>query len=160
MPKAAVRVPHLHTEYDPPFDPGIDCSVEPSLTQQNFRDECDINNIMSRYQSTGLLDDCFNSERGSFSDVASAVDYHTAQNLILSAQQVFDELPLKVRRRFNNDAGELLTFLDDPRNRDEAIELGLVNKAAPSPAAGSSDSPLAAGGAKPAAAAGSSPAAS
>ena len=24
----AKRVPRLHTEYDPPVDPGIDCTVE------------------------------------------------------------------------------------------------------------------------------------
>lgn len=145
--------PVVHGPYNPPVDLGIDCSVEPSMTQQNFRDECDINNIMARYQSTGLLDANPLSERGSFSDVASVVDYHTAQNLLLKAREVFEELPLKVRRRFHDDPGELLVFLDDPENRAEAVALGLVNapkEAADAAAAGSTGNPRAAAAAKPA----------
>ena len=123
------RVVRVHTEYDPPVDPGIDCSVEPSQAKQSFRDECDINNIMARYTVTGLLGDDLNDRQGQFADVASSVDYHTAQNIVLQAQEVFNELPSKVRARFR-DPGEFLAFIEDPSNREEAIELGLVSKAA------------------------------
>ena len=36
---------------------------------------------------------------------------------------------MAVRKRFA-DPGELLAFIEDPRNLSEAIELGLVSKAA------------------------------
>ena len=153
------RVPRLHTEYDPPVDPGIDCSVEPSQAKQSFRDECDINNIMARYAVTGLLGDDLNDRQGLFADVASSVDYHTAQNIVLQAREVFNELPLAVRKRFA-DPGELLAFIEDPRNLSEAIELGLVSKAAEgADGAGLPDSPSASAapsGAAPAASQGGS----
>ena len=127
-------VPHVHSEYDPPVDPGIDCSVEPSMTQQCFQGECDINNILSRFQNTGLLPEDMMGD-GRYMDVASAVDYHTAQNIINSAHEVFNELPLKVRRRFNGDPLAFLEFIDNPDNRDEARELGLLKPSEGSPAA-------------------------
>nr|QJB20618.1 MAG: internal scaffolding protein [Microvirus sp.] len=154
MSKAAVVFPVVHSAFNPPADPGVDCSVMPSMTQQNFRDECDINNIMARYQSTGLLDVNLTQERGVFTDVANAVDYHTAQNIILQAREVFSELPAKIRKRFNDDPGLLLAFLDDSSNRDEAIALGLVKapeKAADAAAAGTPGIPRAAAAATAAA---------
>ena len=42
----------VHSEAFLPDDEGIDCSVEESMTQQEFRDECDINVIMRRYDLT------------------------------------------------------------------------------------------------------------
>lgn len=120
------KLPRVYSAFDPAPDAGIDCSVEPSMTQQNFKAECDINNILARYQETGFIDDSLRSEIGQFADIASAVDYHTAQNLISVANEVFLELPLKVRRRFNNNPADFLAFIDDPSNYDEAKALGLL----------------------------------
>ena len=36
-----------------------------------------------------------------FFDVASAVDFHTAQNIVKNAEAVFSELPVAVRKRFH-----------------------------------------------------------
>jgi hypothetical protein len=36
-------------------------------------------------------------------------------------------LPADLRVRFNHDPVELLNFLDNPQNKTEAIQLGLVN---------------------------------
>ena len=41
-------------------------------------------------------------------------------------------LPAQMRSRFNNDPAELLKFIKDPANLDEAVKLGiLVKKEAP-----------------------------
>jgi phage internal scaffolding protein len=61
---------------------------------------------------------------GDFVDVP---DFQTALNLVISAQDEFMKVPADVRARFNNDPGELMAFLEDDKNRDEAIKLGLVN---------------------------------
>jgi phage internal scaffolding protein len=45
----------------------------------------------------------------------------------MDAQYQFDQLPALIRDRFHNDPQEMLAFLNDPNNYDEAIKLGLVN---------------------------------
>lgn len=150
MAKSSRVVPHIFSEFDPPPDPGVDCSVLPSMTQQNFAAECDINNIMKRFEATGLLpDDSLGAPQ--FADVASAGDYHAAQNLIVAANEAFMDLPPKVRKRFSNDPVQFLSFIDSLNSGDEAllneaISLGLLkplDKASGAAPAGPPDSPLA-----------------
>ena len=40
-------------------------------------------------------------------------------------------LPSRVRRRFDNDPAELMEFLADEANREEAVMLGLIEKEEP-----------------------------
>ena len=47
-----------------------------------------------------------------FFDVASAVDFHTAQNIVKNAEAVFSELPVAVRKRFHGSPLEFLSFVD------------------------------------------------
>lgn len=103
----------------------------PSLTQQCFRDECDINNIVAKFISnSGRIDmtayqDYYESN---FADVSGAEDLTSAYQRVFSAQEAFDAMPSKIRQRFGNDPVELLQFLGDERNRVEAIDLGLIPK--------------------------------
>lgn len=39
------------------------------------------------------------------------------------------DLPAKVRSRFENDPQKFLEFCSDPKNRDEAVSLGLIMSA-------------------------------
>lgn len=95
-----------------------------SMTKQSFRDECDINVIMARYQATGVLP-VVQVKEGRFLDVP-VDDYQTAMFKVAEAKSMFAGLPAKVRDRFGNDPGKLLEFLQDDRNVAEARELGLV----------------------------------
>lgn len=108
----------------------------PSMTQQHFKDECDINNIIARYESTGLLTDPFQSSGRmyQFGDYSAVHDYQDSLNYVIEAREMFDSLPSKVRERFNYDPANLLSFLSDESNRSEAILLGLVDPPTPSPA--------------------------
>lgn len=63
-----------------------------------------------------------------YGDFADGSDFQTHMDRIVSAQQQFDSLPAEIRDRFDNDPAELLDFVSDENNRDEAIELGLVPK--------------------------------
>lgn len=97
--------------------------TEPTLAQQHFKDECDVNNIMKKYANTGLLPEV----AGSFYDEAPDVtDYQSLQNYLLDAEDKFMSLPSLIRKRFDNDPGLLINFLNDDNNLDEAIQLGLV----------------------------------
>ncbi|WNK13875.1 MAG: internal scaffolding protein [Microvirus sp.] len=101
---------------------------EPSLAQQHFKDECDINNILRQFNITGLLPESPLSPR--YGDFTGISDYHTAMNRVFAAQDEFDGLPANIRARFNNDPAELIEFLENSDNRPEAEALGLVDKAA------------------------------
>lgn len=116
------------------FDPGIDCSVDPetgdelvSLTKQAFKDECDINNIMRKYERTGVLDHVGMSVP-QYGEYMGSLSYQESLNAILYAQDQFSALPAELRERFGNDPAQLLAFMEDSKNLDEAVKLGLVQK--------------------------------
>ena len=122
-------MPKIHSLYDTPGHPGLKCD-DPSLAQQHFEEEANINNIIARYESTGVLGDPFNpgTTQPMYGDFSSVVDFHTAQNIISHSMQAFEQLPATVRKRFNNDPAQLLEFLEKEENRGEAIKLGLVQE--------------------------------
>lgn len=105
-------------------------STEPTMTQQQFKDESDINNLVDRFLRTGEIPPV--DARAMYGDfVDSPQSYQEALDAVFEAQAGFDALPSKVRQRFNNDPAELLAFLQDSANLDEAIKLGLVEKPEP-----------------------------
>ncbi len=95
-----------------------------SRTKQSFKDETDINAIMARFQKTGMLE-FVNKHEPQYGDV-TALDFQISMESVATAREMFADLPSKVRDRFNNEPAELLEFLDNPDNRDEAVLLGLV----------------------------------
>jgi len=100
----------------------------PGKTLQSFKDECDINRIMNRYQQTGAIDHV-NRAKPRFGDL-EVVDFQTALNTVLDAEQRFAALPSSVRDRFGNDPAALLAFVADAGNLEEAVKLGLVDRPA------------------------------
>ena len=96
---------------------------EPSITQQQFREQADINEIMKKYKKTG--DWPQSVSRGAFMDTTNLPSYQEALDVVRAAESAFIELPAKVRRRFDNNPQELISFLEDPKNNQEAINLGL-----------------------------------
>lgn len=106
----------------------------PSMAQQNFKEECDINNIIARYEQTGVLTDPLQPGRNfEFGDYSAVQDYQDSLNFVIEARQMFDSLPSNLRERFNYDPARLLQFLSDDSNRDEAVRLGLIDPPTPSP---------------------------
>lgn len=110
------RKPYTHLSVKTMFD-------DPSLTQQHLKKASDINYIINKYEKTGVIDNV--KTNGRYID-CSASDYHEACNIALRAEESFMALPANVRKRFRNDPYELLSFLDDPGNRKEAEDLGLL----------------------------------
>lgn len=99
--------------------------TKPSMTKQSHKDECDVNNILKKYSQTGVITHS-NSKQGTYGNFADAQDYQSSLNSLMTAQDNFDNLPAQIRDRFKNDPYELLTFLDNPANKDEAIKLNLL----------------------------------
>jgi len=100
---------------------------EQGRTQQAFADECDINKIMEKHRKTGLIDH-ENTNRGDYSDYIGAPDFHTAQNKLIEAADMFQTVPANIRADFQNDPAKFLDFVQDPENQEALIELGLAKR--------------------------------
>jgi len=99
---------------------------KPSRTQQQFRDECDINNILERFNVTGQLR--VGSVQPEYGDFSGIVDYQSALNAVMAAQDSFLALPAKVRAKFDNDPALFVEFASDEANKDEMKALGLIRE--------------------------------
>lgn len=97
------------------------------MTKQSFKDECDINNIMKKYKNTGMLPEMIKTQPqyGDFSEVS---DYMESMNIVLKAQEQFQNLSADVRNRFQNDPAQFLEFANDPKNGEEMVKMGLATK--------------------------------
>ena len=113
------------TAYGPKRRISLSFPATEGRTKQSFKDECDINTIMRRYAQTGVLEHT-RREQPRYDDV-TGYDYQRAMDIVADARTAFAELPAAIRDRFNNDPGELLDFVQDEENLDEAAELGLVS---------------------------------
>lgn len=114
--------------YDLPPSPGYESDL-PSLTIQSARDEADINAIMARYAKTGVISpDVISRRAGVFADVGKFGDYGTLLDAVCSVQEEFDALNPEIREKFNNSPEELINWLQDSDNYDEAVRYGLVVK--------------------------------
>lgn len=107
--------------------------TDPSMTKQSFKDECDVNNIMRRFNATGVVTHV-NGRRPEFGDFTSVATFQESLNTVIEAESMFAELPAAIRDRFGNDPRQLLEFVADPDNRDEAVTLGIVKAPEPEPA--------------------------
>lgn len=101
-----------------------------SRTKQSMKDECDVNNILKRYQKTGLLP-VATGPGGDYIDVSAVGEYQESLNTVIRAQEAFAALPSGVRARFSNDPAQFLSFVGDPKNADELVKLGLAEKKKP-----------------------------
>lgn len=107
----------------PSIHPGVG-PFEPTLTQQHFKNECDINTVLSRYSETGLMPNHPGSFYGDFSDELS---YQNALDCLQNTRDEFLTLPAIVRANFDNDPGKLIRFVNDPNNLDKFASVGLAN---------------------------------
>ena len=68
--------------------------TEPSMTQQHFKDECDVNNIIDRYTRTGVIPDYLTQvSEGVYGDFSDVGDYMSMQQAIINAKDSFAALP-------------------------------------------------------------------
>ena len=103
------------------FD-GKDCK-----TKQEFKEECQIQNIINKYHKTGMVSHLakHQAQYGDFSKINS---YQDAVMAVLDAEETFKELPANIRTMFKNNPQELLDFVNDDKNYEKAVELGLIAK--------------------------------
>lgn len=105
-------------------------TVGPSLTRQEFAEECDINVLMARYD---------NAVYGGPNnlppppDAMHYVDWTTQPSTLLEymdmmreAERAFMALPAAVRKEFDNDPVQFCDFASDPENLPQMRTWGLA----------------------------------
>lgn len=104
---------------------GITFNPDHGMTKQSFKDECDINQIMAKYQKTGVMNhiNTYGAEYGDY----QAIDFQEAQETIIAGQNMFNDLPSEARKHFENDPAKFMEFVADPDNVEKLRDLGLLN---------------------------------
>lgn len=110
-----------------------------SLTDQSFAKQANINNIVAKYQKTGILG---NGEVGylKYGDVSQTPSLEAAFEAVFRATEAFNCLPATIRKLLDNDPSQLEIWLSDEKNHKIAEDHGLLMKKAVS-----SDSQLSGG---------------
>jgi len=102
----------------------------PSRTKKGMREMVNVNAILRKYRQTGILTHV-SSKDGTYGDFSEIKDFAGALNTVIKAKEQFELLPAEVRSRFGNNPQELIKFLQDPKNVDESVKLGLRVKKEP-----------------------------
>jgi hypothetical protein len=82
---------------------------KPSMTKQEFKDECDVNKVVDHYMKTGHLN-AYDESKALYLDFTKlpSSNYQETLNMIAAASAAFDALPASARERHNNDVGKFL----------------------------------------------------
>lgn len=123
--KMFIRTPYNYDTDAVSESTGLTCNDE-SKTQQQFKDEVDINTIVERFNASGEGPPTMQfPQQEEFMD---AFDFQTSMNVLVKGREAFMELPAKARARFQNDPQQFMEFIHNPENQDEALKLKLIVK--------------------------------
>lgn len=126
MDRPFVRSPYNYNRNAASDAAGLSCP-EPTRTQQQFAEECDINTIVRKFGITGELpSDVRVPQSGDF---VAVQDYQSCMNVIRAAEEAFMEMPAEVRSEFDNDPGKFIAFVENPENLERARKLGIAKPA-------------------------------
>lgn len=102
---------------------------EPTMTVQSEKDNCDINVIMSRYATCGTpLPYRTDGVQPVYADVSELGDYMENFQRCKQAEEMFNNLPSALRKELDNNPANLLSFIQDEKNKERCYEYGLLNK--------------------------------
>lgn len=104
---------------------------EKSMTRQSDAEGADINQIMKRYEKTGVLP--LDTREAVFTDVSAIGSYRDALEVMEKAQEGFLALAPAIREQFLNDPVAFLDFASRPENRAELEKLGVLAAPAAEP---------------------------
>ena len=99
---------------------------EVGRTKSEFKESCDINNMLAKYQQTGNLP--LMKQNPIYGDFSEPTTYQEAQNTLIVAQQQFDGLPSEIRKQFDNDPEQFLEFCNDPKNANQMRKMGILEQ--------------------------------
>lgn len=126
-------LPKMRAGYTP-HDPADYATVnnQPSMTEEAHGDRVNINTIMDKYLRTGIIDHV-NHHQPNYG-IMDGSTYHEQMCAITNANEMFMELPAKVREKFGHDPAKFLDYVDglgegavSREKAAELIELGMIH---------------------------------
>ena len=115
-------MPRFSTQYKYPVYSGrIFC--KPSLTDQSYRQECDIGFMIENYKVNKIPLPTVSVQYG---NSPSADDFMKANEMVAELKTQFESLPSSERDRFGT-VQNYLQFIGNPANLKESYEKGLID---------------------------------
>ena len=117
-------------KFNTPYGDRVRVTADPvgeSLTQQHFKKETDIVEIIKKHDRTGIIE---HVARGvaQYGDYSEVNEYREALDMVNNATANFMSLPADLRKMFDNDPGAFFEFATDPKNEAKMQEMGLAEK--------------------------------
>lgn len=118
----------IYSRYDP-APKAVEVFEKPSLAQQQFAKEADINTIMAKYAKTGVLVDPMVSRRPIIEggDYENVPDLREAYELVFRAEEEFGMLSAHCRDQFGNDPIAYIESFGTPEGIAKLVALGIIN---------------------------------
>lgn len=105
----------------------VEPTGEKSETQQHFKDAQDIN-LMLRPYLPGEVPQSNPSGRQPRFISLTGDSFHEMLIKVQEAQDEFNQLPARLRRRFHNNPEMLIRFCENPDNLPELVKAGIVHR--------------------------------
>lgn len=99
-------------------------SDKPSLTDESFKKECDIDFIISNFVQRGIEPPQHQIEYGK---QFTSEDYMHSMNVLSECKSAYEALPAIEKERFNNSVTNFLDFVSNPDNLRESYEKGYID---------------------------------
>ena len=116
-----------------PYNGRVACSFETtgeSMTQEHFREETEILNIIRRHDRNGVIDH-INKGTSIYGDFSEITDYRDMIHKLREADSAFAQVPSDIRKRFENDPAKFFNFVTDSSNHEALAEMGLALRPEP-----------------------------
>lgn len=118
-----------HDGFPPPASPGTMCTAEEGKTRQSDAKSADINYIVKKYETTGVLP--IAARAGVFADVSALPTFQEAVATLDRANTYFYSLPPHVRAAFDNSPARMLDAFNAGEQREVFEEIGILEKVVP-----------------------------
>lgn len=125
-----LRSAYVPDAHRPVYDPG-----GPSMTRQEFAQECDVNEIIRKNPNVGMVPPLpgVSPQYYDFTEMPS--NLQDSLNLMMDAEEAFMRLPALARKEFDNDPLRFIEFASSRDNLPKMREWGLADpeKVEPAP---------------------------
>lgn len=122
----------VRSKYSPRVGYVTECGEETKV-QQHFKDQCDINKIARSVEATGSSDHV-KMARERYGDFTEILDIGVNMDKAAKAQQLYEQLPVEMRKKTGNSIPEFFKYIQNPENLDECVKWGIFDKPSQPPA--------------------------
>lgn len=99
---------------------------EPSMTSQDYKDDCDINFIVANNTPETLQAKInLGAQQAQYLDLSDVGDMLSNMDNIAKNKELFESLPSSERAVYNHDFRQFLSAAVDPANHQHFVDLGL-----------------------------------